>query len=125
MPLLLLIVIFNLIGGVLSVLGAAIFLLLKETQRDWITPKLVSFAIGTLLGASFLSLLPHAVMDKTADIHAIFITVLGGLIFFFLLEKLVLWRHCHATHEDQHLHTNHHSAGSLILVGDGVHNFID
>ncbi|NOX77184.1 MAG: ZIP family metal transporter, partial [Gammaproteobacteria bacterium] len=91
------ILLFSLLGGVLSVIVAASFLLLPEAMRKKLVPHLVSFAIGSLLGAAFLGLMPHALLGASAeDTHTIFLAVLIGLLGFFLLEKLVLWRHCHA-----------------------------
>lgn len=135
------IVAFTLLGGVLSVLAAAGFLLIPERWRQRVLPAMVSFAIGALLGAAFLAVLPHALSSASdADIHLIPAVILLGLLGFFLLEKLVLWRHCHAhecevhggpvTHPDQpqaaHASHNHASAtGYLILFGDAVHNFVD
>lgn len=131
MPLLAWIVLFCLFGGVLSVLAAAVFLVLSESLRNHLLPHLVSFATGTLLGAAFLGLLPHALEGVTgSDIHAIPLAVLLGLLGFFLLEKLVLWRHCHADHCEVHVpvdhdHAQRRSTGTLILIGDGLHNFLD
>jgi len=136
MTLLVWIVLFTLLGGVLSVLAAALFLLLPESQRTRVLPAMVSFAIGALLGAAFLAVLPHALAAPgVRDMHAITSTVLLGLLGFFLLEKLVLWRHCHA-HECEahgatpdtavtHAHSHAKASGYLILFGDGVHNFVD
>ncbi len=99
MTLLTWIILFTLLGGVLSVLAAAAFLLLPETARTRSLPAMVSFAIGALLGAAFLAVLPHALTAPgIGDVHVIFAAVLAGLLGFFLLEKMVLWRHCH-THE--------------------------
>lgn len=136
------IILFSLIGGLLSVLAASSFLVLKDEPRNRLLPHLVSFATGALLGASFLGLLPHAFLsDASVDIHNLSMTVLFGLLTFFLLEKLVLWRHCHHeecevhvpeeahAHEHGHTHAHEHaqnkSAGTLVLVGDAVHNFVD
>lgn len=119
---------FSLIGGVLSVLLAAIFLILPENVRAVAVPRLVSFAIGSLLGAAFLALLPHALESGHGiDPHNIFMTVLLGVLMFFLLEKLVIWRHCHNDVCEAHTHAEHHhaSAATLILVGDGIHNLMD
>ena len=140
MSLLTLIIIFSLAGGVVSVVLAASFLLLPEKLRTRMLPHLVSFAIGALLGAAFLALMPHALNGRGVDdVHDITFTVLLGILGFFLLEKLVLWRHCHHDHcevhgadEDEHTHHEHASgshhapaAGTLILVGDAMHNLVD
>ena len=129
MPLLSWIILFCLLGGLLSVLAAALFLVLSESLRNHLLPHLVSFATGTLLGAAFLGLLPHALASVAgSDMHVIPMTVLAGLLGFFLLEKLVLWRHCHADHCEVHApdqKSRDHSTGAMILVGDGLHNFLD
>lgn len=141
MTLLAWIVVFTLFGGVLSVLAAAGFLLIPESLRTRLLPAMVSFAIGALLGAALLAVLPHALTAPgVGDLHVITGVVLLGLLGFFLLEKLVLWRHCH-THECEvhgggvsgstgsHARDTSHghaaAAGYLILIGDAVHNFVD
>jgi zinc and cadmium transporter len=108
-------------GGLLSVLAAAFALVLRA---KWV-PMLVSFAIGTLLGAAFLEVLPHAFGE--GEPQAVAAAILGGILGFFLLEKLLLWRHSHEHGEDA-APTHHHEharAGALIVVGDTVHNFVD
>lgn len=124
------IIVFSLIGGVLSVLAAGLFLLLPEQWRVRLLPHAVSFAIGALLGAAFLALLPHALEGEgVTDAHGITLTVLCGILGFFLLEKMVLWRHCHSSHCEahgiEHEHNREAAAGHLILIGDGIHNFVD
>ena len=125
------IVLAALAGGVLSTLAAAATLRLSAA---WV-PRLVSFAVGALLGAVFLELLPHAL--ETGSAHSVMVTVLAGLLGFFLLEKLVLWRHAHghdahdaAADESEHDHALHghgHTSrpGLMILIGNGVHSFCD
>lgn len=130
MTLLVWIIVFSLIGGVLSVLAAGLFLLLPEQRRARLLPHAVSFAIGALLGAAFLALLPHALEGAgVTDSHHITMTVLFGILGFFLLEKMVLWRHCHSNHCEahgiEHVHDRATAAGHLILIGDGIHNFVD
>jgi zinc and cadmium transporter len=134
MELLLWIIGFSLLGGIASVILASSFLLLSENSRMVAVPHLVSFAVGALLGASFLGLLPHALEHEyPVDAHNVGLTLLLGLLTFFLLEKLVLWRHCHHDHCDghlpegdhQHTHNRKQAAGTLILIGDTIHNFVD
>lgn len=88
---------------------------------------LISYAIGALLGAAFLEILPHALEHGQPQRMAA--TVLFGILAFFVLEKLVLWRHCHHDHCEAHdaqapAH-DHGRSGLLILVGDTFHNFVD
>lgn len=113
-----LILIAALAGGVAS--AALAGAVASRAPAHWI-PRLVSYAIGALLGASFLEVLPHAIEHGGARSTAA--TVLAGILGFFILEKLVLWRHCHHDHcETTH---DHGRSGLLILVGDTFHNFVD
>jgi zinc and cadmium transporter len=134
MSLLTWIILFSLLGGVLSVVVASVFLLLPAGVRSRLVPHLVSFAIGSLLGAAFLGLLPHALAGPgVEDFHEIFLAVLLGLLGFFLLEKMVLWRHCHSDHCEAHAPGHAHAttehntqaAGMMVLLGDALHNFVD
>ena len=115
----------SLLGGVLSVACAALFAL--TAHAAWV-PMLVSYAIGALLGAAFLELLPHA-FEGATSVRSVAASVLAGIFVFFVLEKLVLWRHCHV--EDCEVHDHHADAhdhgrsGMLILIGDSFHNFVD
>jgi zinc and cadmium transporter len=124
----------SLAGGVLSVLAAAIVSFRAKTH--WIS-LLISYAIGALLGASFLEILPHAI-TASGDAVSTLATVLGGILVFFVLEKLVLWRHCHIEdcegHEPQahghhqhkdHVTNDHGRTGLLIMIGDTFHNAVD
>lgn len=87
-----------LLGGLLSVCVAAIFAL--NAKKHWV-PLLVSYAIGALLAAVFLEILPHAI-ETSPNIEAMTATMLFGVLLFFTLEKLVLWRHCHGEHCEMH-----------------------
>src|SRR3954471_22173143 len=111
------------VGGTLSAGLAAFALLLRAS---WVS-TLVSFAIGALLGAAFLEVIPHAF--ERGNAHEAAAAILGGIFVFFLLEKLLLWRHCHTENcevHDPHLHQHDHGrSGALIIVGDTVHNFVD
>jgi zinc and cadmium transporter len=110
-------------GGTLSAGLAAASLVIRAS---WV-PMLVSFAIGALLGAAFLEILPHAF--EAGDAHEVALAVLGGIFGFFVLEKLLLWRHCHTEHcevHDQHARMQDHGrSGALIIAGDTMHNFVD
>lgn len=139
MDLLLLIIIFTAIGGVLSVLAAAFFLLLPDRQRAAVLPHGISFAIGALLTVAFYGLIPQAFAEvKPEMFQSLSATILAGILGFFILEKLLIWRHCHfgncEAHGDDEVHqqhdSHHHthgakSAGVLIILGDSIHNFVD
>ena len=123
------IVVFSALGGVLSVFAAAAFLLVPEATRARLLSPMVSFAIGALLGAAFLAILPHAFETPGVDAHQIALTVLCGILVFFLLEKMVIWRHCHTHDCEAHVpdvdRARHAATGKLILIGDGIHNMVD
>ncbi len=129
MPLLFWIILFSLLGGIISVIAAAVFLLFPDRICTALLPHFVSFAVGALLGAAFLALIPDALSQTNViDSHQLGLTLLIGLLGFFLMEKLVLWRHCHEHGCEVHeIHESHqqHAAGTLILIGDGVHNLVD
>ncbi len=121
---------FTLLGGVLSVLAASSFMFLPAPIRSRMLPSLVSFATGALLGAAFLGLLPNALEHaQTPGAKAIAVTILLGVVVFFLLEKMVLWRHCHVDECEAHgpdiEASREKAAGNLILIGDSVHNTVD
>jgi zinc and cadmium transporter len=116
----------SLAGGALSVLAAAAFAF--NARAGWV-PMLVSYAIGALLGASFLEVLPEAVV-ASGDATTTCAVVLAGILGFFVLEKLVIWRHCHIEscegHEPQLSSEHDHGrSGLMIVVGDTFHNFVD
>jgi zinc and cadmium transporter len=124
-----LILVFTAACGALSALIAGSFLLLPIARRNAIVPHLVSFATGALLGAALLALLPHAIETAGPDrIHGIGIALVAGIIAFFVLEKMVLWRHCHADPCEAHAPQERHRArasATLILWGDAFHNTLD
>ena len=131
-----LIVLCTLASGVLSVLAAGLFLALPARQREAAMPHLVSFATGALLGAALLALIPHAVIGAGSErVHEVGIALIAGIALFFVLEKFLLWRHCHDDHCDEHAvddtHGHRHAqarqkaSGSLVLIGDALHNVLD
>ncbi|MDP1658060.1 MAG: ZIP family metal transporter [Methylotenera sp.] len=92
------IILVSLLGGMLSVSLAALFAL--NVRTTWV-PMLVSYAIGAMLGAVFLEILPHA-FSISGNVETVSATLLLGLLLFFVLEKLVIWRHCHGDHCEVH-----------------------
>lgn len=113
-----LIVAFCLLGSVCSVGLAASLLLFEGNRLSRLTSRLIPYAIGTLLGAAFFGMIPHALRRLPSE--PVMTTVLAGIVLFFLLEKFALWRHCH-----EHPCDVHPRAGEMILIGDSLHNFVD
>jgi zinc and cadmium transporter len=112
------IMVFSILGSIGAIAGAALLLLFPDGTRKSLLPCLLSYATGTLLGAAFLGMIPNALAHTPAlEISA---TVLLGIIIFFAMEKVVIWRHCHDSKCEVHS-----SAGPLILIGDAFHNFVD
>lgn len=108
----------SLIGGLGGLLVASGVLLISDSARAKLIPWLVSYAVGALLGVSMLALLPTSLEQLPAQ--RVFITLLLGILVFFVLEKLVLWRHCHI-----HDCEVHESSVFPVLIGDAFHNFVD
>jgi zinc and cadmium transporter len=108
----------SLLGGLGGLLVASGVLLIKDSVRAKLVPWLVSYAVGALLGSAMLGILPEALEQLPAE--RVLPALLGGILLFFVLEKLVLWRHCH-THDCE----VHESSVVPVLVGDAVHNFVD
>jgi zinc and cadmium transporter len=125
MPTLLWIISATIVGAALSVLAAAAFALRASPAR---IPMLISYAIGALLGAVFLEILPHA-LERAGNVHTLTAVILSGILLFFVLEKLVLWRHCHTEQceaHDQHADPGDQGrSGTMIMIGDTIHNFVD
>lgn len=139
---------FTLLGGVTGVLLASVFLLVPENSRRHALPFMVAFATGALLAAALLGLLPEAIEKAgPGNYGKVGLSLLGGIALFFVLEKLVLWRHCHEDDCETHapepvpqpahshghvhghvhdLHDPHHRApGVMIIFGDTLHNALD
>ncbi|MCU7371633.1 ZIP family metal transporter [Paucibacter sp. O1-1] len=121
------IVLATLVGGLLSVLIAAS---LTVGLLGRVVKHLVSLSTGVLLGTALLHVLPEA-FEGQASPHELFLVLLGGLMFFFLLEKAELYRHTHHHEGDGHHHHHHFDSeqagrgGLAVLVGDSIHNFCD
>ena len=156
MPVLGWIILFTALGGIASAALASVFLLLPQQTSTRLLPHFVSFATGALLGAALLALLPEAMEGVGPDgAHDIGVTLVVGLGIFFIIEKLVLWRHAHSnddaqaeasdelahdhghdhspSHGNDHGHGHNHghdhgrdaASGVLVLIGDSVHNVLD
>ncbi len=136
---LLAIIIAAVFGGIASCAVAAFALYAKLTSIE----RWVAFAVGAMLAVVFLDILPHALSEGVAP-ASLMAWVLGGVLFFFFLEKLVIWRHSHgdltpdgaADEHDQHAHHghshghghHHHDGGRsglMVLIGDSLHNATD
>jgi len=109
----------SILGSVGGLLTASLVLIVRNDLRTRLVPWLVSYAVGTLLGASLFNLLPEA-LDSLPSRTAM-ITLVAGILTFFVLEKVVLWRHCH----DEEECAAHNRAASLVVIGDAVHTFVD
>lgn len=106
-----------LIVSAISLVGV-VTLALRGKVLNKILLLLVSFAAGTLLGDAFVHLIPKSfeIGGTKASVYLLF-----GIVFFFVLEKVINWRHCHEAGCPEHSHVMPY----MILVGDGMHNFID
>lgn len=125
------IVVFTAASGIASAMLAGVFLLLPESTRAKALPHLVSFATGALLGAALLALLPEAMETVgPAGARGIGAALIAGLGLFFVIEKMVLWRHAHSHEHDEsdhaaHAHSRDKASGVLVLIGDSIHNALD
>jgi zinc and cadmium transporter len=114
-------------AGVVSISAAAIF---SFTLLSKVVERMVSLSVGIMLSTSLLHALPEA-FESQADPRSLFATLLGGLLAFFVLEKMAVLRHSHHHEGDGHHHAHGHDAreagksGWMILIGDGMHNFTD
>jgi len=109
----------SLMASVLGVVFAALFLLVPETARAKIIPYLINYAIGILLAAACLRLLPKsfALLPSAAPAMA---TFLAGLFCFAALEKTMIWRHCYK--EDCRVHS---ATAAMLNIGNSFHDFMD
>jgi zinc and cadmium transporter len=117
----------SVLGGLGGLLVASVILLIQDSVRSRLIPWLVSYAVGALLGVSMLAILPETLEQLQRQGHGAgaaatrtFATLLVGILVFFVLEKLVLWRHCH-THDCE----VHDGSVFPVVVGDAFHNFVD
>lgn len=124
------IILFTLLGGLVSVTLGVLLLGLGKNLHDKMVHGFLSYSVGAMLTAALLGLLPHALEHPHTSYYSVTGTLLAGILLFFVLEKLVLWRHCHVEDCEAHgtgeeVTNNPSAAGALILVGDSIHNFVD
>lgn len=113
-----LIILFSIFSSLGAILMAGVFLLMKSDIQKKVVPYIISYSIGALIASAFLGLIPEALENIVAT--RAFTALVFGIFAFFLLEKLVIWRHCHQKDCDAHI-----TAASVILIGDAFHNFAD
>ncbi len=109
----------SILGSLGGVIVASSFLLLGDDIHTKLVPPLISYAVGTLIGVALMALVPEALSELPA--RPAMLTLAGGILVFFLLEKAVLWRHCH---DEEHC-TVHTTAAPLVIIGDAFHTFVD
>jgi zinc and cadmium transporter len=112
------VLIYGVLGSIGAVSVAALLLVLPQRWIGRLVPHLISYAIGTLLSAGLLRMIPRALADLSA--HIVMAALLAAFATFYLLENLLVYRHCHE--EDCSVHS---AGGTLILIGDAFHNFVD
>lgn len=124
----------QLIIAVTTLAGLASILIAASLSLGFLSKMIdtmVSFSVGILLATAFLHSLPEAFEMPNSNPATLFAALLMGLLGFFLLEKVALLRHSHHHEGDGHHHHQGHdaeiagSSGWTILVGDGLHNFVD
>lgn len=111
----------TLAGGVLSVALAALVAL---TWLPRFADRMIAFAVGVMLATAFTELLPES-LNQGIDPQEAGMVLLAGLLVFFLLEKAALWRHDHAHAAGSTSHRQEKPQVGLIVLGDGMHNFVD
>jgi len=111
------ILVFSLLGGIVSLIGG-IILLSKRSWAEKLATYATPFAAGALLAAVFLDLLSEGI--ELAEPSTVFISTLVGIVTFFFAERFLHWFHHHHVHEDSSDPT-----ASLIVIGDTLHNALD
>ncbi|MCK4688535.1 MAG: ZIP family metal transporter, partial [Candidatus Lokiarchaeota archaeon] len=114
------IILFSILGSVAAVAAAGGFVFLGEKYQKALIPILISFATGVLLTVAFVGLIPEAI-EEVGEPHIIMPYILGGILFFFIMEKIVIWRNC----RDKTCEVHSHASGPIILMGDSLHNLTD
>ncbi|MHA2430557.1 MAG: ZIP family metal transporter [Promethearchaeota archaeon] len=115
------IILFAIFGSVGAICASGVFILAGERIQKILIPALLSFATGILLTAAFMGLIPEAIESAGNEPHVIMPIILGGIFFFFFLEKFVIWRNC----QDNACEVHAHAPAPVVLIGDAFHNFTD
>ncbi|MHA1669610.1 MAG: ZIP family metal transporter [Promethearchaeota archaeon] len=108
-------------GSIGAIIIALFFISISKKHQQKLVTSLVAYAIGTLLSAASLGMIPTAIQKAGDEIQLVMSFFLGGILFFFVLEKLVIWRHCH----EEDCEVTDLATGPIILIGDAFHNFVD
>lgn len=118
----------GLLGSLGALLPACLVLFIPDGWRQRAMPYLLSYATGAMLATAVIGLIPEAL--ERISIEEVGISLLCGLVLFFLLEWAIVWRHAHGM-DDEHgdpsiqNHPMEKKTGMLILIGDAVHNCAD
>lgn len=117
------IIIFSILGSIGAITAAALFTLLSREHQNVLVTALLSFATGTLLAAALIGLIPRAIHEAGHEMSQyVMMTLLGGILLFFFVEKILIWRDCKDIECEVH---GTEAAGPIVLLGDAVHNFVD
>ncbi len=114
------IVLATIVVSLISLLGILLFF-----KKNIQLKALISLAAGVLLAVAFFDLLPESLEQDIYDTHLILTIVLGSILFFFLVERIFHWHHCHCDEHDNKCSESKKNIAALNLIGDGIHNFID
>jgi zinc and cadmium transporter len=115
------IILFSILGSLGAMTAAATFLLFNEKTQKFLVTILISYATGTLLTVALFGLIPEAIEGAGHETHTVMLFVLGSILFFFFLEKIIIWRNC----ADEECDVHGIAAGPIVLIGDAFHNFTD
>ncbi len=126
-------VLMGLLGSLGALIPACLVLFIPDGWRRRAMPYLLSYATGTMLATAIIGLIPEAL--EHVPVYEVGISLLAGLVLFFVLEWAVIWRHAHGDESEAdrpgHVHHHNHAEGTakktgmLVLIGDGVHNMAD
>ena len=116
---------FTFLGSIVALVGGVLLLYWQRKRVEGVLKYLVSFAIGTLLAATFFDLFPEAA--EATSVHLALLWGFYGLLLFFFLEKVITWHYCHEMlcRYRGHKHVRPRPFSYLLIFADTVHNFID